>query len=475
MNPRVVEIQMQLPPEEAYNIGTIKSAVAKESGIDISRISQIRISKRSIDARRQVKVQFTVSYTLDGELLPELAGQWEFKDVRVSDKQVIIAGSGPAGLFAALRLLEAGICPVIIERGKAVDDRNKDIALLNRNEHFDPESNYAFGEGGAGTYSDGKLYTRSTKRGDSNRILQLLHHFGAGETVFTDTHAHLGTDQLPKIIKAIRQEIENHGGRFIYSTRITDLVIKNGKVCGITTHLGESIVCDALLWSTGHSASDNYMMLQQHGIAMQEKGFAMGIRIEHPQELINEIQYKKYSHSTFLSPATYFISQQVENRGVYSFCMCPGGQIVNASTATDSMVVNGMSNSKRNSRFANSGLVVEIRPEDVPGNDIFRLLHYQQELERLARTNGGPPMKAPAQALADFAAGNISKNLPQTSYLPGVISSPVHFWLPAAISLRLQQSLRYFGKFMHGFVSNEAIALGVESRTSSPVRILRNN
>lgn len=465
--------ELVLTPEEAFCDHALKQLIAKKEGIEVSAISTIIIRHRSIDARKAVKVLVKLDVAFDGETIDIQAEKFAFEKLSNSAKKVVIVGSGPAGLFAALRLLQHGVKPIVVERGKPVEDRNRDIALLNRNEAFDPESNYAFGEGGAGTYSDGKLYTRSTKRGDVNRILSLFHFFGADSNVLFEAHPHIGTDRLPAIVKAMRDLIEEQGGVFLFSKKVTALNILNKKLCGVATHDGQEIKADALIWACGHSATDNYRMLQNSGLMLQAKGFALGVRIEHPQELINTIQYGK-KYSKLLPPARYFISQQVQGRGVYSFCMCPGGIIVPALTQPKTMVVNGMSNSKRNSRFANAGLVVEIKPEDIEGNDVFKCLDFQQHVEAMAYTNGGGDMIAPAQALFDFMNGKISTQLPESSYRPGTVSSPVHFWLPEFISVRLREALRVFSKRIPGFVTNEAIAVAVESRTSSPIRIIRD-
>lgn len=387
-----------------------------------------------------------------------------FQDVHQAKRSVVIIGAGPAGLFAALTLLEHGIKPIIYERGKAVSDRKRDIASLNRNEGLNPESNYCFGEGGAGTFSDGKLFSRSKKRGNMQRVMELFHHFGAPDTVLYEAHAHIGSDKLPGIIKNMRECILEHGGEIHFETKIESL----SKLSTLNSQLITPVIL-----AIGHSAHDTYRMLAKEGVKLETKGFAMGVRAEHPQALINKLMY----HTTnveYVGNASYSLVTQVDGRGVYSFCMCPGGHIVPAGSEAGSCVVNGMSASHRNSPYANSGMVVQINPEDIPGDDPLRGLAFQEELERLAFEHGGPQAQAPAQRLKDFVEGKASKNLPECSYLPGMVSSRLDQWLPASIGKRLQQGFRDFDRKYPGFLTNDAVILGVESRSSSAVRIPRD-
>jgi uncharacterized FAD-dependent dehydrogenase len=387
-------------------------------------------------------------------------------------------GAGPGGYFAALRLIELGLRPIVLERGKGVNERKKDLALLNRNEGVDIESNYAFGEGGAGTFSDGKLYTRSTKRGDFKKVLEVFHFHGASHEILIDAHPHIGTDKLPEVIKAMRQSIINSGGEVHFNTKVTNLLLSDHKISGVETQAGDKITGAAVILATGHSARDIYYMLDEQQVQLEAKTWAMGVRVEHPQELIDQIQYHTpKGRGDYLPAASYSLSCQIEERGVYSFCMCPGGFIVPAMTAVDEMVVNGMSPSRRNSPWANSGMVVEVRPEDIgdyQNKGVLGGLEYQKELERLAFVNGGRGVVAPAQALADFVDGKLSFDLPDCSYVPGLVASPLHFWLPENIGQRLRKGFEYFDKRARGFVTNEALVVGVESRTSSPVRIPRD-
>lgn len=453
----------------------ITTTPAKAKSIE----EQYRIVKRSVDARqRDIKVLLTVLCDDEGHYLPidspiPLYEAPVYQDVHQAAKQVHIIGAGPAGLFAALTLLEHGIKPIIYERGKEVSERKKDIALLNRNEGLNPESNYCFGEGGAGTFSDGKLFSRSKKKGNMQRVMEIFHYFGAADTVLYETHAHIGSDKLPTIIKNMRECILSHGGEIHFETCMDEPLFDRL----IATN-------EPILLAIGHSAHDTYRMLAAKGVAMEDKGFAMGVRVEHPQSLINQLMYhlsaeggptakRSYSEAILqqsgLPNASYALVTQVEGRGVYSFCMCPGGHIVPAGSTADGCVVNGMSASHRNSPYANSGIVVELRPEDVGG-----CLEFQEKLERLAKEHGGEHNEAPAQRLRDFVEGRLSKDLPATSYLPGVVSSPMHEWLPAIIGKRLQQAFRDFDRKYPGFLTNEAIILGVESRSSSAVRIVRD-
>ena len=430
--------------------------------------------KRSVDARqRELRVHLTILTDDKGKPIAKDASipLYEppvFQDVHNAERSAIIIGAGPAGLFAALTLLEHGIKPIIYERGKEVSERKRDIALLNRNEGLNPESNYCFGEGGAGTFSDGKLFSRSKKRGNMQRVMELFHYFGAPDTVLYEAHAHIGSDKLPSIIKNIREKIIECGGEIHFETKIDSLT-------PYTEHHTPIIL------AIGHSAHDTYRMLAAEGVALETKGFAMGVRAEHPQTLINKLMYHidmtSRRHDELINlvgNASYSLVTQVDGRGVYSFCMCPGGHIVPAGSTADACVVNGMSASHRNSPYANSGMVVQINPEDIPGDDPLRGLDYQEALERLAFEHGGPQAQAPAQRLKDFVEGRASKELPACSYLPGIIPSRLYQWLPAHIGKRLQQGFRDFDKKYPGFLTNDAVILGVESRSSSAVRIPRD-
>jgi len=383
----------------------------------------------------------------------------------------------PAGLFAALRLIELGIRPVILERGRDVSLRKKDIARISREHIVDTDSNFCFGEGGAGTYSDGKLYTRSKKRGDNTRVLELLCFHGANPNIMYEAHPHLGTDKLPGIISNIRKSILDAGGEFLLERKVTDFIIEGDSIKGVITADNETFKSEFVILATGHSARDIYDICLNHNVGLEMKSFAMGVRVEHPQELIDRIQYHGSSRGEYLPAASYSLAKQVDGRGVYSFCMCPGGFIVPSATAQEEVVVNGMSPSGRNSPYANSGIVVEIKPEDLVKYSRFGVMagiEFQKELEREAWKNGGHSQRAPAQRLADFVAGEPSGSLPKVSYFPGVASSPLHSWLPKAIGRRLRDGFRLFGNLMSGYLTNEAVVLGVESRTSSPLRITRN-
>ena len=439
---------------------------------------QWRIVKRSIDARqRELRVHLTILTDDNGKPVAKEAPipLYEppvFQDVHNAPRQAVIIGAGPAGLFAALTLMEHGIKPIIYERGKEVSERKKDIALLNRNEGLNPESNYCFGEGGAGTFSDGKLFSRSKKRGNMQRVMELFHYFGAPDTVLYEAHAHIGSDKLPTIIKRMRECILAHGGEIHFETKIESLSTFNFPYLQIVPS-GKELSTTPVILAIGHSAHDTYRMLAAEGVALETKGFAMGVRAEHPQALINKLMY----HTTnveYVGNASYSLVTQVNGRGVYSFCMCPGGHIVPAGSTPDSCVVNGMSASHRNSPYANSGMVVQINPEDIPGSDPLLGLEYQEALEHLAFEHGGPEAQAPAQRLRDFVEGRESKSLPACSYLPGIIPSRLDQWLPAHIGARLQQGFRDFDRKYPGFLTNDAVIVGVESRSSSAIRIPRD-
>lgn len=436
---------------------------------------QWRVVKRSVDARQhELRVHLTVLVDEQGKPIAKdapipLYQAPVFQDVHQAEHSAVIIGAGPAGLFAALTLLEHGIKPIIYERGKEVSARKRDIALLNRNEGLNPESNYCFGEGGAGTFSDGKLFSRSKKRGNMQRVMELFHYFGAPDTVLYEAHAHIGSDKLPTIIKNIRECILAHGGEIHFETKIESL--KPHLTSPQGEGKGETVT--PVILAIGHSAHDTYRMLVREGVKIETKGFAMGVRAEHPQSLINKLMY----HSTnveYVGNASYSLVTQVDGRGVYSFCMCPGGHIVPAGSEAGSCVVNGMSASHRNSPYANSGMVVQINPEDIEGENPLRGLEFQEALEHLAFEHGGPQAQAPAQRLKDFVEGRASKDLPACSYLPGIVPSRLDLWLPVHIGKRLQQGFRDFDRKYPGFLTNEAVILGVESRSSSAVRIPRD-
>ena len=455
---------------------------------------KFRVVKRSVDARqKQLKVNLTLltddnNRFIEREAPIPLYETPVFQDVHDAERSVNIVGAGPAGLFAALTLIEHGIKPIIYERGKDVAERKKDIATLNRNQGLNTESNYCFGEGGAGTFSDGKLYSRSKKRGNMQRVMELFHHFGAKDNILYEAHAHIGSDKLPSIIRAMRECIMEHGGEIHFGTCISSLSpFASGVPEKSADFWGALSPNNPTILAIGHSAHDTYQMLMDEGVLLEDKGFAMGVRAEHPQDLINRLMYHDPSPELvkLLGNASYSLVTQVQGRGVYSFCMCPGGHIVPAGSAKNSCVVNGMSASHRNSPFANSGMVVEIRPEDLVGvvqelrgsgvqECKLKGLAFQQYLEQLAYEQGGEPSMAPAQRLRDFVEGKASKTLPACSYLPGMVSSRLDEWLPAHIGKRLQQGFRDFDRKYRGFLTNDAVILGVESRSSSAVRIPRD-
>ena len=455
---------------------------------------KFRVVKRSVDARqKQLKVNLTLltdenDRFIEREAPIPLYETPVFQDVHDAERSVNIVGAGPAGLFAALTLIEHGIKPIIYERGKDVAERKKDIATLNRNQGLNTESNYCFGEGGAGTFSDGKLYSRSKKRGNMQRVMELFHHFGAKDNILYEAHAHIGSDKLPSIIRAMRECIMEHGGEIHFGTCISSLSpFASGVPEKSADFWGALSPNNPTILAIGHSAHDTYQMLMDEGVLLEDKGFAMGVRAEHPQDLINRLMYHDPSPELvkLLGNASYSLVTQVQGRGVYSFCMCPGGHIVPAGSAKNSCVVNGMSASHRNSPFANSGMVVEIRPEDLVGvvqelrgsgvqECKLKGLAFQQYLEQLAYEHGGEPSMAPAQRLRDFVEGKASKTLPACSYLPGMVSSRLDEWLPAHIGKRLQQGFRDFDRKYRGFLTNDAVILGVESRSSSAVRIPRD-
>lgn len=471
------EINLIAAPEEAADPGRLEQLAAAQAGIRPERIASLRVKRRSIDARGgKVRFNLALELFLDGEQ-PQPPAQRHYRDVTHADP-VVIVGAGPAGLFAAVRLIELGYKPIILERGRDVSARKHDIAAINRNEAIGDDSNYCFGEGGAGTYSDGKLFTRSKKRGDHRRAIETLYEHGASEEILYDAHPHIGTEKLPRIIRSIREKIIACGGEVHFNCRVTGLILKNGRIEGVTTLGGDSVTGIATILATGHSARDIYELLHGSGILLEPKGFAMGVRVEHPQELIDAIQYKRPQRGDYLPPAAYSLVAQVNGRGAYSFCMCPGGIIVPASTAPGEAVVNGMSASKRNTVWANSGIVTEVRPEDyarlIPQYGPLAGLKFQQEYERTAFRNGGGRQIVPAQRLTDFVARKRSHTLPRSSYHPGGACTDMNEWMPPFIASALREGFKAFGQKMRGFLTDEAAILGVESRTSSPVRIPRD-
>lgn len=512
----IQEYQLRVLPEIAANEQRLKEYLIQEKGLNARDITATRILKRSIDARqRTIFVNLTVRTYLN-----EMPKEKEYQETvynNVSDKpQVIVVGAGPGGLFAALRLIELGLRPVIVERGKNVRDRKKDLALIGREQTVDPESNYSFGEGGAGAYSDGKLYTRSKKRGNVDKILNVFCQHGASSSILVDAHPHIGTDKLPRVIENMRNTIIDCGGEVHFETRMDALIIESDEVKGIETNTGQTLLGPVIL-ATGHSARDVYRWLAANRVEIEAKGIAVGVRLEHPASLIDQIQYhNRNGRGKYLPAAEYSFVSQVDGRGVYSFCMCPGGFVVPAASGPRQIVVNGMSPSNRGSRWSNSGMVVELRPEDLENEELrmmneelaaqqddavnaqlstvnaqtstvnaqystlnaqhstLKMMYFQEALERLCWQQGNMKQTAPAQRMADFTKKKLSYDLPESSYAPGLVSSPLHFWIPPFIANRLSKGFQQFGKYSHGFLTNEATMIGVETRTSAPVRIIRD-
>ncbi|WP_289771802.1 NAD(P)/FAD-dependent oxidoreductase [Bacteroides acidifaciens] len=504
----IQEYQLRILPEIAANEQKLKEYLSKEKGLNLRDITATRILKRSIDARqRTIFVNLKVR-----AYIREMPKDDEYEHTiynKVEGKpQVIVVGAGPGGLFAALRLIELGLRPIIVERGKDVRERKKDLAQISREHAVDPESNYSFGEGGAGAYSDGKLYTRSKKRGNIDKILNVFCQHGASTAILVDAHPHIGTDKLPRVIENMRNTIIKCGGEVHFQTRMEALIIENEEVKGIETNTGKTFLGPVIL-ATGHSARDVYRWLAANNVAIEAKGIAVGVRLEHPAMLIDQIQYHhKNGRGKYLPAAEYSFVTQVEGRGVYSFCMCPGGFIVPAASGPEQVVVNGMSPSNRGSRWSNSGMVVEIQPEDLTSAErkaengelttqqteqllalnpslsnsqlsilntqLLPVLHFQEELERQCWLQGGRRQTAPAQRMLDFTHKKLSYDLPESSYAPGLIASPLHFWMPEFISRRLSHGFQQFGRSSQDFLTNEAVMIGVETRTSSPVRIVRD-
>lgn len=464
--------------EEAQAEEFIRKKVQEELGEEAKDLTEIKILKKSIDARRKEAI---INYRVE-VFIGEKPVKKELKSLYrdVDKKKVVhIIGFGPGGMFAALRCLELGIKPVVLERGNDVQARRRDLRAINQFHEVNEDSNYCFGEGGAGTYSDGKLYTRSLKRGDVRKVFETFVAHGASEDILIDAHPHIGTNKLPRIVKNIRETILEHGGEIRFNTKVTDFKLKDNAINEVILASGETLPVEAVILATGHSARDIYELLHKHRIEMREKSFAMGVRIEHPQEVIDSIQYHcSGKRPDVLPAAAYNVTQQVKGRGVYSFCMCPGGFIVPSATAPGEVVVNGMSPSRRDNFFANSGMVVEIKAETDLGKyeeyGVFRGLQFQKELERLAFTAGGRSQKAPAQRMTDFVEGRLSERLNPCSYQPGLTSAPLHSLLPKIIGSRLRQGLKEFGKAMKGYYTETANVVGVESRTSSPIQIPRD-
>ena len=505
----VNEYQLRILPEQAASEQSLKNYISREKGLDARTIKAVRVLKKSIDARQRtiyvnVKVQVFINEEPDTqEYIPTIYRN-------VSDKQqVIVVGAGPGGLFAALRLIELGFKPIVIERGKNVRERKEDLARISREHKVDSESNYSFGEGGAGAYSDGKLYTRSKKRGNVDKILNVFCQHGASTSILVDAHPHIGTDKLPRVIENMRNTILECGGEVYFKTRMDSIIIERNKVIGIETNDGRTFRGPVIL-ATGHSARDVYRWLYANGVKLESKGIAVGVRLEHPSMLIDQIQYhNKNGRGKYLPAAEYSFVQQVEGRGVYSFCMCPGGFVVPAASGPHQLVVNGMSPSNRGTKWSNSGMVVEIRPEDLLNPDlqlsaceaisgsaeeqteelikkteqnlkegeqsVLSMMRFQEKLEQICWQQGNMRQTAPSQRMVDFTRKKLSYDLPNSSYSPGLISSPLHFWMPKFISERLSKGFELFGRSSRGFLTNEAVMIAVETRTSAPVRIVRDN
>ncbi len=467
------DLEIAVTPAQINDSHAILSLLANTANVDGSRINDFKILKRAIDARsRKVVYRLKVRIYIDEEYIYEST---TLKFPNVADgKKVIIVGAGPAGLFAALQCIENGLKPIVIERGKDVKQRRRDLAAINKLGLVNTESNYCYGEGGAGTYSDGKLYTRSNKRGDINKVLQIFVQHGATEDIMVDARPHIGTNKLPNIIAAIRTTIQESGGEVLFDSKLTDLIIKDGNVRGVVVNQSDELFADSVILATGHSARDIYELLHHKNILIEAKPFALGVRIEHPQEVIDQAQYSCEVRSENLPPAYYSLVEQVKSRGVFSFCMCPGGIIAPCATDLNEIVVNGWSPSKRNNPYANSGTVVQVTLDDVPGTDPLRMLNFQLEVERKAFDAGGGDLVAPAQRMIDFVENKLSIDLPKNSYLPGTKSVMLDKILPGFVSASLRAALPLFGKKMQGYYTNEAILVGVESRTSSAVRIPRD-
>ncbi len=473
----VTIIEIKLLPSEAASKATIKQKLADKAGISIDQLRDWRILKRSIDARqKQVLVLLRIEISTEGEFEAEPSFLSQLKPVH--DKpDVIIVGSGPAGYFAALELIELGLKPIIFDRGKDVQTRRRDLRSIQQFGEVNPHSNYCFGEGGAGTYSDGKLYTRSHKRGNIYKILRLFVEHGAQSDILIDAHPHIGSNKLPNVVANIRKTIELYGGEINFNAHVTDLIYDDGKVNGIVIDHSRDYFGEAVILATGHSARDIYYMLDRKGITIESKPFALGVRVEHAQSLIDEIQYGKSPREEHLPASSYRLACQVGNRGVFSFCMCPGGMVVPASTAPGEIVINGMSLSRRDSPFSNSGTVVSIELEDLihfKKHGVFAGLEFQKMVEQTMYSNGDGSQNAPAQRMTDFVKGAISKDLPASSYIPGLHTAPLHQLLPKSISGKLSKGFIEFGKKMKGYYTEEANIIGTESRTSSPIRIPRN-
>ena len=475
------EYQIRVVPEVAAQEDRLKGWLADEYGFDVRTIQGVRILKRSIDARqRQIYVNLKVRVYVNEQPHDDEYVRTEYPNVE-GRPQVIVVGAGPGGLFAALRLIELGLRPVVLERGKDVHERKKDLANITKTQKVDAESNYCFGEGGAGAYSDGKLYTRSKKRGNTDKILNVFWQHGASTAILADAHPHIGTDRLPKVIEAMRNTIINSGGEVHFKTKMTQLILDGDKVVGC---VADKEYRGPVILATGHSARDVYRYLAEAKVEIEAKGIAVGVRLEHPSHLIDQIQYhSKQGRGKYLPAAEYSMVTQVDGRGVYSFCMCPGGFVIPAATDKEQIVVNGMSPASRGTAWSNSGMVVEVRPEDLDNvknencNNVspeLKVMAFQEDLERLCWQQGNMKQTAPAQRMADFVSGKLSYDLPKSSYAPGLVSSPLHFWLPKMISKRLQEGFKVFGRQAHGFLTNEAVLIAVETRTSSPVRIVRD-
>ena len=465
-------LQLRVLPQVAYDAANLRVDVAQRLGVDPQQIHAIRTVKRSIDARqRQVMVNLTLEVFVDEDPTTLSFERIHYGDVSAAP-QAIVVGAGPGGLFAALRLVELGVRPIVLERGRDVDGRKKDLAAISRDHIVDSESNYSFGEGGAGAFSDGKLYTRSKKRGNVQRILSIFCQHGASIDILADAHPHIGTDRLPSIIQCMREQIKTSGGEVHFQTRVDELLFSTdgSKVVGVRTATGQEYLGPVIL-ATGHSARDVYRYFHRAGVEIEQKSLAMGVRLEHPAHLIDQIQYhNREGRGKYLPAAEYAFVQQVKDRGVYSFCMCPGGFVVPAATGPEQLVVNGMSPANRGSKWSNSGMVVETRPEDIDGELMPFLL---EAIERATWIQGGRTQVAPAQRMADFVNNRLSADLPKSSYNAGLVASPLHFWMPRFITSRLQEGFKAFGRRSRGFLTDEAVLIATESRTSAPVRILR--